>query len=150
MLVHARRQAVRKTPGFDGIIGNPPWEGFKHIRKEFAANFYRGKPQFSKKGMDGQTFEKWFEEKNSKRSQLLPLAGTSTKNTMNATRNSLAKPTRSRERAIGIYSSYLLSVTSRLSAKADNSRCLCSADYKPTKVALISADGSSPNTGWMN
>ena len=48
--------------GFDGIIGNPPWEGFKPIRKEFAANFYRGKPQFSKMGMDGPTFEKWFEE----------------------------------------------------------------------------------------
>jgi hypothetical protein len=46
--------------GFDGIIGNPPWEGFKPIRKEFAANFYRGKPQFSKMGMDGPTFEKWF------------------------------------------------------------------------------------------
>jgi hypothetical protein len=52
----------REVPGFDGIIGNPPWEGFKPIRKEFAANFYRGKPQFSKMGMDGPTFEKWFEE----------------------------------------------------------------------------------------
>ncbi len=49
-----------KISGFDGIIGNPPWEGFKPIRKEFAANFYRGKPQFSKLGMDGPTFEKWF------------------------------------------------------------------------------------------
>ncbi len=48
--------------GFDGIIGNPPWEGFKPIRKEFAANFYRGKPQFSKMGMDGPAFEKWFEQ----------------------------------------------------------------------------------------
>jgi hypothetical protein len=46
--------------GFDGIIGNPPWEGFKPIRKEFAANFYRGKPQFNKMGMDGPAFEKWF------------------------------------------------------------------------------------------
>ena len=46
--------------GFDGIIGNPPWEGFKPIRKEFAANFYRGKTQFGKMGMDGPTFEKWF------------------------------------------------------------------------------------------
>ncbi|MGO8696241.1 MAG: Eco57I restriction-modification methylase domain-containing protein [Limisphaerales bacterium] len=51
-----------KAQGFDGIIGNPPWEGFKPIRKEFAANFYRGKPQFSKLGMDGPTFDKWFEE----------------------------------------------------------------------------------------
>jgi len=52
----------RQTVGFDGIIGNPPWEGFKPIRKEFAAGFYRGKPQFSKMGMDGPTFDKWFEE----------------------------------------------------------------------------------------
>jgi hypothetical protein len=55
--------ATKEQPaGFDGIIGNPPWEGFKPIRKEFAANFYRGKPQFSKMGMDGPTFEKWIEE----------------------------------------------------------------------------------------
>jgi hypothetical protein len=52
------------APGFDGIIGNPPWEGFKPIRKEFAANFYRGKPQFSKLGMDGPTFDKWFEQES--------------------------------------------------------------------------------------
>ena len=49
-----------RAAGFDGIVGNPPWEGFKPIRKEFAAHFYRGKPQFSKLGMDGPTFEKWF------------------------------------------------------------------------------------------
>lgn len=49
------------TPGFDGVIGNPPWEGFKPVRKEFAAGFYRGKPQFSKMGMDGPTFDTWFE-----------------------------------------------------------------------------------------
>ena len=51
-----------KTPGFDGIIGNPPWEGFKPVRKEFAANFYHGKPRFSKMGMDGPAFDKWFTE----------------------------------------------------------------------------------------
>jgi hypothetical protein len=52
--------APLQPSGFDGIIGNPPWEGFKPIRKEFAASFYRGKPQFSKMGMDGPTFDKWF------------------------------------------------------------------------------------------
>src|ERR1051326_7109280 len=49
-----------KNSGFDGIIGKPPGEGFKPIRKEFAASFYRGKPRFSKMGMDGPTFDKWF------------------------------------------------------------------------------------------
>ena len=50
----------REAPGFDGLIGNPPWEAFKSIRKEFAAGFYRDKPQFSKTGMDGPAFEQWF------------------------------------------------------------------------------------------
>lgn len=50
----------QNAAGFDGIIGNPPWEGFKPIRKEFTASFYRGKPQFSKMGMDGPTFDEWF------------------------------------------------------------------------------------------
>ena len=55
--------ATNETPaGFDGIIGNPPWEGFKPFRKEFAANFYRGKPQFSKMGMDTPAFDKWFDQ----------------------------------------------------------------------------------------
>ena len=53
---------VQLCAGFDGIIGNPPWEGFKPFRKEFAAGFYRDKPQFSKMGMDGPTFDKWFAE----------------------------------------------------------------------------------------
>ncbi len=48
--------------GFDGIIGNPPWEGFKPFRKEFAAKSHPDKPQFSKMGMDGPTFNKWFDE----------------------------------------------------------------------------------------
>jgi hypothetical protein len=52
----------RQAPGFDGVIGNPPWEGFKPIRKEFAAGFYCGKPQFRKMGMDGPAFDKWFAE----------------------------------------------------------------------------------------
>ena len=47
--------------GFDGIIGNPPWEGFKPFRKEFAAKLHPDKPQFSKMGMDGPTFDKWFD-----------------------------------------------------------------------------------------
>lgn len=51
-----------QNPGFDGIIGNPPWETFKPIRKEFAASIYRDKPQFSKMGMDGPQFEKWFDQ----------------------------------------------------------------------------------------
>jgi hypothetical protein len=50
-----------KTPGFDGIIGNPPWEGFKPFRKEFAAKLHPDKPQFSKMGMDGPAFNKWFD-----------------------------------------------------------------------------------------
>ncbi len=53
---------ARANPGFDGIVGNPPWEGFKPVRKEFAASVYRDKPQFSKLGMDGPAFEKWFAE----------------------------------------------------------------------------------------
>jgi hypothetical protein len=51
-----------KSPGFDGIIGNPPWEGFKPFRKEFAAKFHPDRPQFSKMGMDGPSFERWFVE----------------------------------------------------------------------------------------
>ena len=52
--------ATLQPAGFDGIIGNPPWEGFKPIRKEFAAKFRPDKPQFSKMGMDGPAFDKWF------------------------------------------------------------------------------------------
>jgi hypothetical protein len=49
-----------KAPGFDGIIGNPPWEGFKPFRKEFAAKFHSDRPQFSKMGMETPAFDKWF------------------------------------------------------------------------------------------
>jgi len=52
----------QKPSGFHGIIGNPPWEGFKPFRKEFAANFYVGKPQFNKMGMDTPAFDKWFDQ----------------------------------------------------------------------------------------
>ena len=54
--------AATGQAGFDGIIGNPPWEGFKPIRKEFASRFHLGKAQFSKMGMDGPAFDKWFAE----------------------------------------------------------------------------------------
>ncbi|MGH7953760.1 MAG: Eco57I restriction-modification methylase domain-containing protein, partial [Limisphaerales bacterium] len=50
----------RKISGFDGIIGNPPWEGFKPIAKEFVA---RLKENFSKYTMTGTDFTPWFEKK---------------------------------------------------------------------------------------
>ena len=46
--------------GFDGIIGNPPWEGFKPIAKEFVAKL---KSNFSKGTMTGTDFTPWFEKK---------------------------------------------------------------------------------------
>ncbi len=46
--------------GFDGIIGNPPWEGFKPIAKEFVAKL---KDNFSKGTMAGTDFTPWFEKK---------------------------------------------------------------------------------------
>jgi hypothetical protein len=56
--------AVADTPlqpaGFDGIIGNPPWEGFKPIAKEFVAKL---KDNFSKGTMTGTDFTPWFEKK---------------------------------------------------------------------------------------
>ena len=45
----------RENPGFDGIVGNPPWETVKPIRKEFAHQ--------QKSQMDAQGFEAWFEKK---------------------------------------------------------------------------------------
>ena len=46
--------------GFDGVIGNPPWEGFKPLRKEFVAKRVEG---FSKYTMTGPDFTPWFEKK---------------------------------------------------------------------------------------
>jgi len=46
--------------GFDGIIGNPPWEGFKPIAKEFVAKL---KTNFSKGTMAGTDFTPWFDKK---------------------------------------------------------------------------------------
>ena len=54
--------ATLQAAGFDGIIGNPPWEGFKPFRKEFAAKVSPQKPQFSKMGMDTPAFDKWFDQ----------------------------------------------------------------------------------------
>ena len=59
-----KASAVIDTPlqpaGFDGIIGNPPWEGFKPIAKEFVAKL---KSNFSKGTMAGTDFTPWFEKK---------------------------------------------------------------------------------------
>jgi hypothetical protein len=49
-----------KISGFDGIIGNPPWEGFKPIAKEFVAKL---KTNFSKGTMTGTDFTPWFNNK---------------------------------------------------------------------------------------
>jgi hypothetical protein len=48
------------TPGFDGIIGNPPWEVFKPLRKEFVAKL---RENFSKYTMTGTDFTPWFDHK---------------------------------------------------------------------------------------
>ncbi|MBV9658083.1 MAG: N-6 DNA methylase [Verrucomicrobia bacterium] len=47
--------AVRGNPGFDGIIGNPPWEAVKPVRKEFA--------KIDKYSMSVVDFEEWFAKK---------------------------------------------------------------------------------------
>jgi hypothetical protein len=44
-----------QSPGFDGIIGNPPWESVKPFRKEFARQ--------RKLAMDVQQFDEWFDSK---------------------------------------------------------------------------------------
>ncbi|HTA95252.1 MAG TPA: N-6 DNA methylase [Verrucomicrobiae bacterium] len=49
-----------KDSGFHGIIGNPPWEGFKPIAKEFVAKL---KTNFSKGTMTGTDFTPWFDKK---------------------------------------------------------------------------------------
>ena len=50
---------VRENPGFDGIIGNPPWEAVKPVRKEFAQ---RRAPaaMIGKNATTGLDFEAWF------------------------------------------------------------------------------------------
>ncbi len=56
----ARSDAPYQPAGFDGIIGNPPWEGFKPVAKEFVAKL---KANFSKYTMTGTDFTPWFEKK---------------------------------------------------------------------------------------
>ncbi len=51
-----------KTPGFDGIIGNPPWETVKPVRKEFAQRHCPDK-LIGKNAMPGQEFEGWFKKR---------------------------------------------------------------------------------------
>jgi hypothetical protein len=59
-----KASAVTDAPlqpaGFDGIIGNPPWEGFKPIAKEFVAKL---KTNFTKGTMEGTDFKPWFDKK---------------------------------------------------------------------------------------
>jgi len=54
------RPPLQNGAGFDGIIGNPPWEAFKPITKEFVAKL---KDNFSKYTMAGTDFMPWFEKK---------------------------------------------------------------------------------------
>lgn len=48
--------------GFNGVIGNPPWENIKPIKKEFAAKHYDVFGKLSKFSIEGKEFEKKFEE----------------------------------------------------------------------------------------
>jgi len=57
---NADETSALRCAGFDGIIGNPPWEGFKPIAKEFVA---KSKENFSKYTMTGTDFTPWFDKK---------------------------------------------------------------------------------------
>lgn len=46
--------------GFNGVIGNPPWENIKPIAKEFAAKHPDSFGKLSKFSMEGREFEKKF------------------------------------------------------------------------------------------
>ncbi len=50
---------ARKNGGFDGIIGNPPWEAVKPVRKEFAQRHARA-ALIGKNATSGLDFEEWF------------------------------------------------------------------------------------------
>jgi len=49
--------------GFDGIIGNPPWENIKPIKKEFASHHPKIFGEITKFSIEGREFKKLFEEK---------------------------------------------------------------------------------------
>ncbi len=49
--------------GFDGIIGNPPWENIKPIKKEFASHHPEIFGSVTKFSIEGKEFKKLFEEK---------------------------------------------------------------------------------------
>ena len=49
--------------GFDGVIGNPPWENIKPYSKEFAAYHPEIFGEISKFSIDGPTFKKLFAKK---------------------------------------------------------------------------------------
>ena len=135
--------------GFDGIIGNPPWEGFKPFRKEFAANFYRGKPQFSKMGMDGPTFEKWF---NDELKSNMEFAAKWAEHEAYYERHKEYFGTTFKKQGTGDWNLFKLFIERdlSLSGKAGSSPCSCRPASRRMKAAPISAAGSSQNTGWRN
>ncbi|RUM42131.1 MAG: hypothetical protein DSY34_02565, partial [Desulfurobacterium sp.] len=49
--------------GFDGIIGNPPWENIKPIKKEFASHYPEIFGEITKFSIEGKEFKKLFEKK---------------------------------------------------------------------------------------
>ena len=146
---HRATGATLQPGGFDGIIGNPPWEGFKPIRKEFAANFYRGKPQFSKLGMDGPTFDKWFVEEL-KANKEFAARWREHEDYYERHKEFFGKTFQ--RQGTGDWNLFKLFIERdlRWSARAANSPCSCPADSRPTKAAPICAAGSSRNTGWTN
>jgi hypothetical protein len=49
--------------GFDGIIGNPPWENLKPIKKEFASHYPVFFGEITKFSIKGKEFKRFFEER---------------------------------------------------------------------------------------